>query len=164
MTAVTDPLARTLRPGFDQSKVPSNADEFEAYWHNSPEYAQLEREIDERLKASNAEVTDETFKEVLDVEKQKWTLKRSPYTVNFMQQLKLCCKRRVQNLVNNKSYTLTLVAAAIIQSLIIGSLYYNTTKSTIGAFSRVVSFSSHVFISVLCAWPRPQICSWINQF
>lgn len=151
LTAITDPLARTLRPGFHKSSVPSNADEFEEYWRNSPEFAELEKIIDEKLKASNPEKTEETFKEVLNVEKQKWTSKKSPYTVNFLQQLKLCCKRRVHNLINNKSYTITLVAAAVIQSLIIGSLYYNTTRETIGSFSRGgILFFSCLYFCIMC--------------
>ncbi|KAG0684143.1 ATP-binding cassette transporter snq2 [Pichia californica] len=151
LTAVTDPLARIYRPDVNPKDIPSNADEFEDYWLNSPEYAKLQNEIDLKLNSSNANHTDETFKEVLTAEKQKYTSKKSPYTVNFLQQLKLCCKRRSQNLINNKAYTITLVAAAIIQSLIIGSLYYNTTNQTVGAFSRGgILFFSCLYFCIMC--------------
>jgi ATP-binding cassette subfamily G (WHITE) protein 2 (SNQ2) len=136
LTAVTDPLARVFREGVDKNQVPQTADEFQEYWINSPEYAALEKLVDEKIENANANHTDQTFKDVTIAEKQKWTPKKSPYIVNYFQQLKLCSKRRLQNIFNNKAYTLTLVAAAVIQSLIIGSLYYNTSSETLGAFSR----------------------------
>jgi ATP-binding cassette subfamily G (WHITE) protein 2 (SNQ2) len=153
LTAVTDPLARTLRKGFTKNQVPHTADQFQEYWMNSPEYAALEKVVDEKIETANANHTDQTFKDVATAEKQKWTTKKSPYIVNYGQQLKLCCKRRVQNIFNNKAYTLILVAAAIIQSLVVGSLYYNIPSSTIGAFSRggVLFFSCLYFCIISLA-------------
>ena len=150
LTAVTDPLARNIRAGFKQSEIPQTADEFEQYWKNSPEYADLVRTVDSKLQSANGSETHQNFKDVAVAEKQKWTSSKSPYIINFVEQLKLCCERRFHNLVNNKAYTLTLVFAAVIQSLIIGSLYYNTTEETIGAFSRGgVLFFSCLYFAIM---------------
>lgn len=147
LTAVTDPLARHIKPGFDISRVPQTADEFEEYWKNSPEYAKLLKTVDEKIKTADSKETEMVFNSVRETEKQRWTSSTSPYTINFPQQLKLCCQRRFQNIVNNKAYTLTLMFAATFQSLIIGSLFYNTPQTTIGAFSRggVLFFSCLYF-------------------
>ncbi|KAI5906338.1 Multidrug resistance protein CDR1, partial [Candida parapsilosis] len=46
LTSLSNPSERKPRPGFE-NKVPRTAEEFEARWKNSPEYAALIEEIDE---------------------------------------------------------------------------------------------------------------------
>ncbi|ODV83954.1 hypothetical protein CANARDRAFT_202053 [[Candida] arabinofermentans NRRL YB-2248] len=135
LTAVTDPLARVIIEGFE-NKVPKSADEFESYWLNSPDYQEVLQTIAEKKAKYEPEKTAETFDIVHEQEKQKYTFPSSHYTVNYFEQLKLCCTRGAQNIVNNKAYTITLVMASVFQSLIVGSLYYNTTNETLGSFSR----------------------------
>ncbi|ODV84095.1 hypothetical protein CANARDRAFT_9087 [[Candida] arabinofermentans NRRL YB-2248] len=135
LTVVTDPLARVPLPGFE-NKVPSTPDDFEAYWLQSPEYQQLLETIKQKRAQYQPSVALETFRDAHRQEKQNFSRKTSIYTTNFFVQLKLCCLRGVNNIVNNKSYTVTLILAALIQSLIVGSLYYNITEGSIGSFSR----------------------------
>ena len=148
LTSVTDPLARTLKPGV--ISAPNTADEFEEYWKNSPEFAKLAQSIDEKIQASNKEETHDTFRHVLQVEKQKYTSKSSAYTVNYFEQLKLCCIRRAHDSWNNRAYAVTLFLAASIQAFIIGSMYYNITNETVGAFARGgVLFFSLLYFSIM---------------
>ncbi|GME76728.1 unnamed protein product [Ambrosiozyma monospora] len=135
LTSVTDPLARTPYPEM-RNKVPNTAEEFEAYWRNSPEFRALSAKIQDQKAAFNPSGTLDAFHQAHNMEKQKLSRKSSKYTVNYFEQLKLCTKRGVQNIINNRDYTITLVGAAIVQSLVVGSMYYNTPNSTIGAFSR----------------------------
>ncbi|KAG0681361.1 ATP-binding cassette transporter snq2 [Pichia californica] len=141
LTTVTDPLARKLRSGI--TKAPETADDFEKYWQQSPEYENLNYLIDEKLKDSNNQKTSQTFKTVLQVEKQKYTSKNSLYTVNYFEQLKLCCIRRFHDSWNNRAYATTLFLAALIQAFINGSLFYNISEDTVGAFAKggVIFFS-----------------------
>ncbi|VEU24009.1 DEKNAAC105161 [Brettanomyces naardenensis] len=145
LTALTDPLERTSIPG---SIVPLDSLEFESYWKQSPEYAAVKQEIASQRSIDNGKATEQTFRQVHKMEKQGWSRAHSPYTVNFFQQLKLCCRRDFQNIINNKAYTITQVVVCIVQSLVIGSLYYNITDTTQGAFSRggVLFFSLLYFV------------------
>lgn len=69
-------------------------------------------------------------------EKSKHARKKSYYTVSFWEQIRLCTKRGFQRIYGDKAYTVITICSAIIQSLVSGSLYYNTPSSTSGAFSR----------------------------
>lgn len=148
LTGVTDPLARKSKPGVN---IPETPDEFEFAWRSSQEYKDLLEQIEKKVSIDNSDETSATFKQVSKMEKQKYTMLESPYTVNYFEQLKQCCTRRARNIINDKSYTVILVASAIIQSLIVGSLFYNISPSTIGAFSRGgVIFFSTMYFCIMC--------------
>ena len=44
LTSITNPQERQAREGMD-NKVPRTPDDFERYWHESPEYTQLQRKF-----------------------------------------------------------------------------------------------------------------------
>ncbi|GMM31117.1 ATP-binding cassette transporter [Martiniozyma asiatica (nom. inval.)] len=145
LTSVTDPFARTAREG--AKNLPETADEFAEYWRQSPEFARMKSKMQELKSSHNAVDSAIKFKEIHESVKQSGTGKNSMYTINYLEQLKLCSWRRFRNLYNNRAYTVTLVMAAFVQSLVVGSLYYNTTNETVGAFSRggVIFFSCLYF-------------------
>jgi len=132
LTAVTDPDGRFPKPGFE-NRVPRTAADFESYWHNSPEYGNLLKEINDYESMQNIEKTREVMDKSLSQEKPKVHYR---YTINCFAQLKLLTRRGFDRIYGDKAYTITNVVAATIQSLVIGSLYYNTPNSTTGAFSR----------------------------
>ncbi|VEU23039.1 DEKNAAC104080 [Brettanomyces naardenensis] len=135
LTAVTDPDDRSPMPGFED-KVPCTPNEFEQCWRKSPEFAALQEDISHQLSSANALSTSKLFHEVHHQEKQVLSRSNSKYVVNYFEQLRLCCTRSFYNILNNKSYTVTQVSAALLQSFVVGSMYYNTSNSTAGAFSR----------------------------
>lgn len=136
LTAVTDPQGlHKIKPGFENT-VPRTAEEFEKYWHESPEYSQLIKDIEEYNQEVDTEKTKDLLKASMDQQKSKHSSKRSYYTVTYWEQVRLCTARGFQRIYGNKSYTIINVCAAVIQAFISGSLYYNTPSSTNGAFSR----------------------------
>uniref|UniRef100_A0A060TA54 ARAD1D20724p n=1 Tax=Blastobotrys adeninivorans TaxID=409370 RepID=A0A060TA54_BLAAD len=135
LTAVTDPNGRTPRPGYED-KVPKTADEFVAYWHNSPEYAELCAKIDEYNSQTDANATIERFKEIDKDRKMKRQRPRSRYMLTYAAQLKLAIKRGYQRVLGDRAYTITNVMGSVILSLTMGSLFYHTSSYTSGAFSR----------------------------
>ncbi|CAI6422690.1 ASN_HP2_G0008360.mRNA.1.CDS.1 [Saccharomyces cerevisiae] len=136
LTALTDPNGfHLIKPGYE-NKVPRTAEEFEKYWLNSPEFAQMKKDIVAYKEKVNTEKTKEVYDESMAQEKSKYTRKKSYYTVSYWEQVKLCTQRGFQRIYGNKSYTVINVCSAIIQSFITGSLFYNTPSSTSGAFSR----------------------------
>ena len=156
LTAVTDPTARSIKPGIDIKNIPYNADDFENYWKNSPEYQKLLIKIDEKLKIYNPDKSFDDIRKVSKVLKQKGSPNKSFYTLNYLSQLNICCKRRVQSIYNNRNYTITFISASVIQSLIIGSLGYNIPHSTLGAFTRGgIIFFACLYFSIMTLAETP---------
>ncbi|ODV97096.1 hypothetical protein PACTADRAFT_48852 [Pachysolen tannophilus NRRL Y-2460] len=159
LTAVTDPIGRFPKPGFE-NKVPKTAAEFEEYWLNSNEYHQLMRDIQDKRAKVSPDETKEAFVKSKQQEKMKYQRSTSRYTINFFMQLKLCTIRGFQKIINDRSYTVTTVAAAIIQSLIVGSLYWKTPSSTEGAFGRGgCMFYSCLYFSLMGLTEMPTVFS-----
>ena len=149
LTSITDPLARKVNPSFKgKSSIPQTADQFEAVWRSSEEFRNLQTQIDEKLsKNKDSDTEFNNLKENHELVKQKYTSKKSEYTINYLSQLKACCNRRFHIAINNRAYPITLIFAAIMQSLVTGSLMYNITTQTVGAFSKggVIFFSCLYF-------------------
>lgn len=149
LTAVTDPIGRTPKVGFED-RVPRTASEFEAYWHNSPEFTALKAEIVSFNELVSSDATVSAFRASIRQEKQAYQRMGSKYMVNYAEQLKLCTIRGFQRIWNDKAYTVTQMLAAVAQGLIVGSLYYNTPETVSGAFSRGgVIFFAALYVTLM---------------
>ncbi|KAK9451951.1 putative plasma membrane ATP-binding cassette transporter [Limtongia smithiae] len=135
LTAVTDPAGRFPKPGME-SKVPKTAVQFATYWKQSPEYQALLDDIESYESAVNADETMTEFRLSAQQEKMKGMPKSSPFTIAYRSQIALCVKRGVQRIIGDKAYMITHASATVIQSLIIGSLFWNIEEDGPGAFSR----------------------------
>ncbi|GMM58019.1 ATP-binding cassette transporter [Maudiozyma humilis] len=136
LTAITDPNGlHQIKPGYE-SRVPRTAEEFEEYWLNSPEFAQLQKDIDDYNNSVDSRGVESLYKKSMNDEKSKYARKKSYYTLSYWGQVRLCTQRGFQRIYGDKSATITNIVAAIIQSFVSGSLYYNAPSSTSGAFSR----------------------------
>ena len=136
LTALTDPHGmHIIKPGFE-NLVPRSAEEFEKAWRNSEEFKKLVNDIEIYESHTNSEETRELYNTSLKQEKSKWSRKQSYFTISYWEQIRLCTKRGFQRIYGDKSYTIINICAAIVQSFIIGSLFFNTPSSTLGAFSR----------------------------
>ncbi|KAK9465563.1 ABC-2 type transporter-domain-containing protein [Lipomyces arxii] len=145
LTAVTDPAGRFVRPG-SENKVPVTLAQFVDYWHASPEY----REVMAEISAYESEISDadalKNLNESVSMERPKRAKRfASPYTLSFGQQMRILIKRGFQRQKGDKPYLITSIVASIVQSLIIGSLFYNVPRSFEGSFSR----SGVLFFSIL---------------
>lgn len=141
LTAITDPIGRFARPGFE-NKVPKTAKEFYEHWIKSDHYKRLLSEIAEYKSLIDPAKTRELY----DVSKSQE--QRNPhhlYTLPYLEQVKLLTIRGFQRVYGDKAFTIARTVSAIIQSLITGSLFYNTPSATNGAFSR----SGTIFFMVL---------------
>ncbi|CAI8499165.1 unnamed protein product [Pichia kudriavzevii] len=155
LTSITDANARKCRPGLEE-KLPQTPEEFETYWRNSLEYKELMNEIGEKSAQYSADESFQAIENSNHILKEKGTSKHSFYTVNYLTQLKLCCIRRFQSTINDKAYTVTFISAAVIQSLIIGSLGYNSPNSTLGAFTKGgVIFFACLYFSIMSLAQTP---------
>ena len=134
LTSVTNADERKAREGFEQ-KVPRTPDEFESYWKNSSNLANVLKEIEDY----ELEVGDTTLGQLRDRHTQmqaRHMRPKSPYVISIPMMIKLCSKRAYQRLVNDKTSTISTILGQIVMALIVGSVFYGTPNSTSAFFSK----------------------------
>ncbi|KAI1076849.1 ABC-2 type transporter-domain-containing protein [Whalleya microplaca] len=136
LTSMTSPKERVIRPGFE-GKAPRTPDEFAAAWKNSAEYQALQVEIEEYKKEHPINGPDaEAFRVSRRQQQAKNQRAKSPYTLSYWQQVKLCLWRGFQRLKGDPSLTLGALIGNFCMSLIVGSVFYNIQPNTSSFFQR----------------------------
>lgn len=136
LTSMTSHLERVVQPGY-KDRVPRTPDEFAARWKASPQRAQLMQHI----KSYNAkfaldgEYLDK-FKQSRRAQQAKAQRVSSPYTLSYVQQVKLCLWRGYQRLKADPSVTISSLFGNTIISLVIASIFYNLKADTSTFFQR----------------------------
>lgn len=136
LTSMTSHLERVVQPGYED-RVPRTPDEFAARWKASPQRAQLMQHI----KSYNAkfaldgEYLDK-FKQSRRAQQAKAQRVSSPYTLSYVQQVKLCLWRGYQRLKADPSVTISSLFGNTILSLVIASIFYNLKADTSTFFQR----------------------------
>ncbi|KAE8379057.1 ABC-2 type transporter-domain-containing protein [Aspergillus bertholletiae] len=112
LTSVTNPTERQARAGMDH-EVPRTPDEFEAYWHRSPEY----RNLQEAMEAHHKEATSQSESNIRGLTNRKLqaqadhTRSVSPYLLSVPMQIKVNTKRAYQRVWNERTSTITTFVA-----------------------------------------------------
>ena len=125
LTAITDPVERHFRPGFED-RAPKTSEELERAFKNSPHYQKVLEDVshyERYLKESNFEDARE-FETAVQQGKSKHVAKKSSYTVSFPRQVWACTKRELWLLLGDSVTLWTKVFIIISNGLIIGSLFY----------------------------------------
>lgn len=146
LTSVTDPTERRIREGYE-NKVPRNSEELEKAFLNSPHYKKVLEDVqdyEKQLKESD-HADARAFEGAVQEGKSKTVLKKSPYTVSFVQQVLACTRREFWLLWGDKTSLYTKLFIIISMGLIVGSLFYGQPLNTEGAFSR----GGAIFFSIL---------------
>jgi hypothetical protein len=152
---MTSPSERIVKPGFE-NRVPRTSDDFAQCWQQSEERRLLLTEIDAYLQAHPPNSTSHSdFALARKMEKSKAQRERSPYTLSYWGQIKLCIWRDVQRLKADPSIPLSMLVINFVEALIIASIFFNLAGDTASFFSRgavlfmLVSFTllSRTFIS-----------------
>lgn len=136
LTSMTSPQERIVREGWE-NQVPRTPEEFAARWKNSPERAQLLKEIE--IYNQENPIHGEQAQKFLDsrrAQQAKHARPKSPYTLSYVQQIELCLWRGFQRLKGDPSLTFTQLFGNIAMALIIGSVFYNMEKTTESFFQR----------------------------
>lgn len=136
LTSMTSPQERIVRKGFE-GRVPRTPDEFAAIWKNSPQRAELLRQIDEyHEKFPFGGEAQEAFEASRKAQKSKRQRVESPYTLDYNQQVKLCLWRGFKRLRADPSLTFSQLFGNSIFALIIGSVFYNLQSDTNSFYQR----------------------------
>ncbi|KAK7058385.1 Multidrug resistance protein [Paramarasmius palmivorus] len=145
LTSLTNPAERQAKPGFEH-RVPRTPDEFAQAWKESLDRKRLLQEIDEfnrEFPVGGEQLAK--FRESRKQSQAKGMRLKSPYTISFPMQVRLCLTRGLQRLRGDMSLALTSVIGNIIMSLIISSIFYNLQPDTESFYSR----SALLFYAVL---------------
>ncbi|KAF2716971.1 hypothetical protein K431DRAFT_316157 [Polychaeton citri CBS 116435] len=146
LTAVTDPIERRFRPGFE-GRCPKSPDELEKAFRNSQAYQKVLADVadyEKHLSETNYEEARE-FEGTVQEGKSKYVRKQSPYTVSFPRQVLACVKREYWLLFGDTATLWTKIFILISNGLIVGSLFYGNPENTAGAFTR----GGALFFSIL---------------
>ncbi|KAI9162820.1 ABC multidrug transporter atrF [Paramyrothecium foliicola] len=137
LTAVTDPVERRFRPGFED-RAPKTAEELQKAFRESSNYQEALADVvayKEQLAQTNYEDARK-FEGAVQEAKSKHVSQKSPYTIPFHKQVMACYKREVWLLFADTTTLWTKLFIIISNGLIIGSLFYGQPADTEGTFSR----------------------------
>jgi hypothetical protein len=146
LTEITNSAQRIAKEGH-KNLVPRTSEEFEGYWHGSPEYASILEEIEQYQKDFYLkwEATQREFESTRYKIKAKGMLRRATQTVSFLMQTALCARRATQQLWNDKASTLTTLIEEIVIAFVVGSVFYGTPETSDAFFS----YGSVLFLVLL---------------
>ncbi|KAK2758216.1 hypothetical protein FQN54_004060 [Arachnomyces sp. PD_36] len=149
LTSVTNPQERKAREGMGD-RVPRTSEEFETYWRSSPQFAELQKEIEQHSdEFAQGGETEQAFGQVKRQRQAKHMRPKSPYVISIPMQVKLCTVRAYQRIWNDKPSTLTTFIGRIVMSLIIGSIYFGTPNATAGFQSKGAALFFAVLMNAL---------------
>lgn len=147
LTSVTNPVERKAKKGME-AKVPRTPEDFERAWRQSPEYAQLKKEMD----AYDAEYSGESqtqsvahFREQKNIRQAKHARPKSSYLLTPGLQILALTKRAYQRILGDIAATGATVMSQLVMSLIIGSIFYGTPDTTAGFYAK----GSVLFMAIL---------------
>ncbi|KAH7070040.1 BcATRO, ABC transporter [Paraphoma chrysanthemicola] len=131
LTSMTSVVERIPRPGWE-NRVPRTAKDFAAIWRSSSERRRLLDDIteyDRDFPVGGEHL--EKFTASRRAEQSKRQRTKSPYTLDYAQQVRLCLWRGFQRLKGDPSLTLTQLFSNFIMSLVVASVFYNLENTTI---------------------------------
>lgn len=136
LTSMTSPKERIVREGFE-ARVPRTPDEFALAWKNSAEYKALQADIEDYKSTHPLNGADaEAFRASKKAQQARGQRAKSPFTLSFTQQIRLCLWRGWRRLIGDPSLTLGALIGNFVMALIISSVFYNLQMTTSSFFQR----------------------------
>ncbi|KAH7139880.1 ABC transporter ABCl1 [Dactylonectria estremocensis] len=136
LTSMTAPSERIVRSGYED-KAPRTPDEFATVWKNSLQHRALQAEIEQyKIDHPVNGPGAETFRASKYAQQGKGQRKRSPYMLNYSQQVQLCLWRGWRRLVGDPGLTVGALIGNFVMALIIGSVFYNLDQTSSSFFQR----------------------------
>ncbi|KAI5861149.1 ATP-binding cassette transporter [Durotheca rogersii] len=136
LTSMTFPAERIPRSDTNPPRTP---EEFASAWQNSPEYRTLHDEIEEyKLKHQIDGPDAETFRQLKKAHQSKGQRLKSPYTLTYYQQVRLCMWRGWARFKADPWQAIGMMIGNTIMALIMSSLFYNMQQDTASFYGRAV--------------------------
>ncbi|PGH33976.1 hypothetical protein GX50_03213 [[Emmonsia] crescens] len=136
LTSLTNPEERFVREGFE-ALVPRTPDEFAARWKQSSDRKALLGEIEayQNEYPLGGQQLDK-FNASRSAQKSKSNRAKSPYTLSYWMQIRLCMWRGFQRLMGDMTMALTSIIGTVVMAFIIASIFYNLPNDSSSFFSR----------------------------
>lgn len=151
LTSMTSASERIIRPGCE-SLAPRTPDEFAQRWKDSPERRALLDEIQRYIVEHPFDNADlRLFAEARKSEKSSKQRERSPYTLSYWRQIKLCMWREWRRICGDPAVMVFQIVVNMIQSVIIASVFYNLSADTSTFFSRGAVMFMMILMSALAS-------------
>lgn len=145
LTSMTSPAERVVKRGWED-RVPRTSDDFARKWKDSAQRKSLMVEIEAYEQEHPIGGEDlARFQESRRQQQSKHQRLRSPYTLSYGEQVRLCLWRGFRRLSADPSLTITQLFANTVNALVVGSLFYNIPKDSQSLQSR----SALLFFAVL---------------
>ncbi|KAJ5671108.1 hypothetical protein N7507_000235 [Penicillium longicatenatum] len=136
LTSMTSPIERRVREGFE-NQTPRTPDDFASLWAPSPERQSLLVEIDQYNHDHPMRGPDfDAFQESLSLQQARSQRQKSPYTLSYWQQIRLCLWRGYNRVIADQVLLITSVISNIAIVLIVSSIFYNLPMTTSSFYSR----------------------------
>ncbi|KAM5355176.1 hypothetical protein ACJ41O_001822 [Fusarium nematophilum] len=133
LTSMTSHQERIIRPGCE-GKAPRSPEEFAQAWKNSTHRQRLLVEMDDYLARHPLGGEHyERFVESRRMDQSRSQRVRSPFTLSYIEQMRLTLGRSWVMLKADPSVTVTLLCCNLVESLVIASIFYDLPENT-GAF------------------------------
>ena len=136
LTSVTVATERKIEES-KQSSAPVSVQDFVVAYQESDICKNALHELEEHLSADDRRVAQASgFRETVQNEQAKSVSKKAPFTAGLWTQVKACTIQQYQLMWNDKGSIIIKQGSSIVQSIILGSLFYNLPQTTDGLFTR----------------------------
>ncbi|CAK7202027.1 Multidrug resistance protein [Sporothrix eucalyptigena] len=136
LTSMTSPQERIVRAGFED-RAPRTPDEFAARWRESAEFKALQADIEEYKASHPIDGPDaEAFRASKRAQQARSQRAASPFTLSYMQQVRLCLWRGFKRLKGDPSLTIGALVGNFAFSLIVASVFFNLQPVTSSFYQR----------------------------
>ncbi|CAG8417526.1 unnamed protein product [Penicillium salamii] len=145
LTSMTSAFERVVHPGMENA-VPRTPDEFAQRWKSSKDREKLMSEI-QKYSAEHPHHAEDAkaFAKSIKDDKSRLQRAKSPYTVSYWAQIRLCLWRGGLQTKNQIGVPISMLIINAIQILVVSSLYFNLPNDTSSFFLR----GSFIFIMII---------------
>lgn len=136
LTSMTSARERIVRSDFED-RVPKTPDEFAHAWSISDERKKLLQDIE--AYNQEYEIGGDAYQQFITgrkAQQSKGQRIKSPYTLNYAEQVGLCLWRGFKRLKGDPAFTYTQLGGNFALALILGSVFYNTPGTAESFFQR----------------------------
>ncbi|RSL42235.1 hypothetical protein CEP54_015550 [Fusarium duplospermum] len=135
LTSMTSPHERRIRPGWEDI-APRTPDEFAARWRESQEREALVAQLAVYQDDHPRDVRLETFSTSHKAECSSSQREKSPYTITFLGQIRLCLWRSWKRLVADPQDTVSQLIFNLVMGFVLGSMFYELAPDTSSFYYR----------------------------
>lgn len=129
-------------------RVPRTPEDFERLWLESPEFNELQKDLEQYEEEFGGERQGESlaqFRQQKNYRQAKRMRPKSPYIISIPMQIRFNTKRAYQRIWNDISATMASTVVQIVMALIIGSIFFGTPNTTDGFYAK----GSVLFVAIL---------------